>query len=379
MGENNPFRIGEHVRGAFFTDRVDEVRVLVRAMRDGGRLLVWGPRRMGKSTAIGVAAERIRRAGGVVLSVDLATVTSLTEAAERLLAAVSREERWHDRLASWVKSLAPVVTLGSDAAGQPRLGISLEARPVRAEYERALLERVLDRIHAMQGEQNESVVVVLDEVQQLAQIGGEAAEWLLRNRMQEHRGMGYICAGSKETLVREMLQPKRAFYNFFELLHVGPIDSGHLGQWIDERLGGAGVNARGIGSVIIDAVGPRTQDILLTARTLWFRLRASGRARAADVAATIEEIVTSEDAALRKTWEDLSLIQQRVLKAIAAGAEQLHSEETRRQFTLGASSSVGTALNALMNRAILGRRNGTVSFDSPFFRAWVVREVLTKS
>ena len=40
----NPFRIGERVRGAWFTDRADEVRTVTRAMTDRGRLLLWGPR-----------------------------------------------------------------------------------------------------------------------------------------------------------------------------------------------------------------------------------------------------------------------------------------------------------------------------------------------
>lgn len=194
--------------------------------------------------------------------------------------------------------------------------------------------------------------------------------------MQEHRHTAYVCAGSREALVREMLQPKRAFYSFFEQLYVGPIELDHLSQWLDARLRGSGVAAEGIGRLIVKPVGPRTQDIMLTARTLWFRTVSSGKARPADVTAAIDEIVTAEDAALRRTWEDLSLLQQKLLRALAAGAEQLHSAATRDRFGLGPSSSVTTALKALTNRAVLSRSNGDVSFDSPFFRAWIVREVL---
>jgi hypothetical protein len=331
---------------------------------------------MGKSTILGVSADRVRRDGGIVLNVDLATVTSLAEGAERLLAAVSREERWQERLVSWVRSLAPVVTLGADAEGRPRLGVALEMRSRGAEGDRELLSGVLDRVDALAAEHEHPVVMVLDEVQQLGQIGGEAAEWLLRNRIQEHRHTAYVCAGSKESLVREMLQPQRAFYNFFELLHVGPIDPEHLGRWLDDRLREAGVDGQGSGALIIDAAGPRTQDILLTARTLWFRASSGGRARPEDVTAALDEIVTAEDAALRRTWEDLSPVQQKVLKALAGDGERLHSEETRRRFDLGPSSSVTSAVSALTDRSILERREGVVTYDSPFFRRWVEREVV---
>jgi uncharacterized protein len=370
----NPFRTAEHVRGAFFTDRAREVDVVVRALRDRGRLLVWGPRRMGKSSVIGVAAERVRAAGGVVLHADLSTASSLVEVAERLLSAVSAVSPWHDRLVDWARSLGPVVTLGFDPTGAPRLGIGLESRPRGGEGERALVERVLDRVEAVAARESSPVAVVLDEFQRLSELDGEAAEWLLRNRMQENRRTAYVCAGSKEGLIRELLQPKRAFYKFFEQLYVGPMDPSHLARWIDDRLTGAGVAAHGVGEALIERVGPRTQDVVQAARTLWFQAALPGRADADAAVAAIAEIVRNDDTALRRTWEDLTPLQQRVLRAVAAGAPELHSQATRHRFDLGASSSVTTALDSLIARAILSREQGEVAFENPFFREWVVND-----
>lgn len=377
MTGDNPFRVGELVRGSYFTDRAAEVRTVRQAMEHRGRLLVQGPRRMGKSTIIGVAGDRVRRAGGLVLSADLAAITTLTEAADRLLSAVSRQAPWRERLWEWVRSLAPTVTLGADATGQPRLSVSMEARPRREEGERVLLERVLDRIEEVAASSEQPVVVVLDEFQRLAELGGEPAEWLLRNRMQEHRHLAYICAGSHEGLIREMLQPKRAFHGFFEQLHVGPIAANHLARWIEERLRGTGVETEtGVGMRLLECAGPRTQDILHAARLLWYRGAATGDVVAKDVDSTIAEIVSGDEASLRRTWDDLTPVQQRVLRAVAAGAEQLHASETRDAFGLGASSTVSTALDALLSRGILVR-DETLRFDNPFFRGWVQQNVLS--
>jgi uncharacterized protein len=113
-GARNPFRTAEHVHGPYFTDRAGEVEAVLRAMRGRGRLLVAGPRRMGKSSVIGVAAARVRAEGGVVSHADLATSASVVEVADRLLAAVSAVEPWHERLVEWARWLSPVVTLGFD-------------------------------------------------------------------------------------------------------------------------------------------------------------------------------------------------------------------------------------------------------------------------
>jgi uncharacterized protein len=370
-GDRNPFRTAQHVRGPFFTDRADEVATVVGAMRDRGRLLVWGPRRMGKSSVIGVAAERIASGGGVVLHADLATSSSLAEVAERLLAAVSAVSPWRDRLLEWARTLAPVVTLGFDEAGLPRLGLGLEGRPRGGEGERALLERVLDRVEAVAAVEEAPVVVVLDEFQRLSELGGEPAEWLLRNRLQENRATAFVCAGSKEGLIRELLQPKRAFYKFFDQLYVGAMDPDHLARWIDERLVGSGVPARGVGAALVARVGPRTQDVVQAARTLWFQAALTGGADAAAVDAAIAEIVRNDDTGLRRTWEDLTPLQQRLLRAVAAGAGELHSQATRERFDLGPSSSVTTALDSLTSRAILARDDGGVVFENPYFREWV--------
>lgn len=372
----NPFRVAEHVRGVDFTDRAPEVRAVVQAMRDRSRLLVTGPRRMGKSTVIGVAAERVEAGGGRVLVADLATASSLTEIANRLLSAVTAVEPWRDRLVEWARALGPVVSLGFDAADRPRLSVALESRPRGGEGERALLERVLDRVDAVAQVERSPVVVVLDEFQRVAELGGEESEWLLRRRMQENRSTGYVCAGSKESLIAEMLQPKRAFYKFFDRLDLGPIDGGHLGRWIDERLAGAGVEAHGIGPELVERVGPRTQDIVQAARVLWFRCASGGRAGPGSVDAAIAEIVTQDDPAIRRTYDDLTPLQQRVLRAVAAGAEELLSAATRDRYALGPPSSTATAMESLVSRSILVRRETGVVFDNPYFREWARKELV---
>lgn len=218
--------------------------------------------------------------------------------------------------------------------------------------------------------------MVLDEFQAIARFGGEAAEWHLRDLIQRHGSISFVCAGSEVSLIHEMLGKGRAFFRAFELLHVGPIETGHLAEWIDSRLAGARVRADRIGALIIEVAGPRTQDVLQVARHVYARGLPRGVAEPDDVAGAMLDVVREEDPVIRATWLDLTVHQQNVLRAVAAGVEQLFASATRDRFGLPTSSSVAGAVDALEKRGLLVREDGVVAFDSPFVRVWVEREVL---
>src|SRR5258705_3233990 len=88
----NPFIIGQHAEGPGFADRIDEVARFAAALQDPtSRLVVYGDRRLGKSSALLAAADRVRAEGVPVAYVDLGKVSSPVAAAQRVLAAVQRE------------------------------------------------------------------------------------------------------------------------------------------------------------------------------------------------------------------------------------------------------------------------------------------------
>ena len=73
----NPFPIHGVVTRPAFTDRADEVsRIRSTLEEPGAKLLVYGPRRMGKTSALKVAMEDHRAAGGIACLADFSTATS---------------------------------------------------------------------------------------------------------------------------------------------------------------------------------------------------------------------------------------------------------------------------------------------------------------
>src|SRR5690554_1910614 len=263
---NNPFRIGERVTGYHFADREEEVARIRAAMLSSSKLLVYGPRRMGKSSAIWNAAESARRSRPkpIVVTADVATATNLYDVSARLLRSLYVETRWLKlRLEDLLGGLAPRVTVRLDEhGGPPAITFGIDRRTASEEERRRAFEGVFQRLSQVREDTGRPVAVVLDEFQAIRTFAGESSEWHLRDVMQRHGDLAFICAGSQESLIHDMIGPKRAFYKMFDLLHLGAIQPKALAEWIEERLArGSGVEP-GVGLEAVRLAGPRTQGNL---------------------------------------------------------------------------------------------------------------------
>src|SRR5690606_21161490 len=195
----------------------------------------------------------------------------------------------------------------------------------------------------------------------------------LRDVMQRHGDLAFVCAGSQETLIHDMIGPKRAFYKMFDLLPLGPIAPGTFAPWLEERLARGNGAEAGVGLELVRLAGPRTQDVIQVARQLYFRGLAAGRpVTTADVRTSLEDVVRSETPLLRSLWNELSAQQQDVLRVVALGTAQLYSTEVRDAYGLPGASSVHKAVETLSARGLLMREHDKVVFDSPFFLHWVL-------
>lgn len=372
-----PFRIGGTVSGEYFTDRAAEVRRIAAVLVEPqAALLVYGSRRMGKTSALEAAAARVRRKGGAVVVADLSTGSTVSDVANRILLAASAElgRAWKDVAADFARRITPTLAVTIDpVTGQPVLSLEPGARAGALEDQRRTLGEVLNAIEAMAKARKKAVGIILDEFQEIHNFGGEDAEWHLRGVMQKHKHIGYVLAGSRESLIREMVGKNRAFYKQLDMLHFGAIDPEHFARWIDERLSGAGVKGTGMGGRAIELAGPRTRDVLQLARATYQVAQERGKG---DVEAAFRQVIGEEAESIRAQWDQLTVLQQNVLRALAASPAQLYSEATRKRFGLGATGSVVGAVEALVTKGVVARTEAAVIFESPFTRGWTIMHAL---
>ena len=378
----NPFRSHGTAGGARFTDRADEIARTVASLREpGAKLVVYGPRRMGKSSLLTIALERLARQGVRGFLADLSKASTVADMAFRVLEAAGRSLGKEGK-ASWrdiAGRLSAVATWAPDpVTGVPVPRFELGLRRAEVPDQHTTLERVLDALEASAAAAKTPVGIVLDEFQEICRFGGERAEWQLRGVVQHHQWVSYVFAGSEEHLIRQMVGPSRAFYGMLDLLHVGPMDPGHLARWLDEMMAAAGVRAAGAGERLVAIAGPRTGDVVHVARACFDIARAGGVA-APDVAdRAFLEVVAGQDDALHAWWGSLTPHRQNVLRAVADGGAALTGAEARNRFALSSSSAVAQTLAAFVEQGRLVRTDSPAGydFDSPFARGWVILNAL---
>ncbi len=378
----NPFRIHGVVSDQFFTDRAAELDRIRRTLEEpGAKLLVYGPRRMGKTSALVRALERHEARGGVAFLADMSTASTLVDIANRILEAAGRAlgRQWKDSISDFVARIGLTITLTPDSATglvRPSLDVRLRSAPL--EEQRASLAKTLDAIDSLAAARKTTIGVVLDEFQEIQRFGGDAAEWHLRGIIQHHQHVSYVLSGSQAHIIERMLDKGRAFYGLADHLEFGPIDPAHLAAWIDDRMSRGGVEAHGVGAEIVGLAGPRTRDIVQVARRCFDNCRIDGRAEVAAVPRAFEDVVDEQEALFQSMWNGLTALQQNVLRAIAADWNGLTTGASIRQFGLTTSGAATNSASAMIEAGLMVKsitRTG-YGFENPFFRRWVRRETM---
>ena len=93
-GSTNPFRFGALALDEAFTDRDEEIAELAADMRNGQDVVVFAPRRYGKSSLVWRVAQQLVTGRVLVAQVDLMRAPTKERLAEKLASAI------HDDLAT---------------------------------------------------------------------------------------------------------------------------------------------------------------------------------------------------------------------------------------------------------------------------------------
>lgn len=380
MDPGNPFIYGEIVTASAFADREVERERLAEDLGAGQKVFLISPRRYGKSSLIRDVMRGLARRRFLTVEVTVAASSSyvgfLESYARALIAAdtpTSRLRRW---AADLLDSVRPEVRFDTGTRGEPSFSLAFPA--VRTPREAA---RLAAEVFALPGRiaaaRNQRMAIALDEFQTVTTFDGGNVEHALRAAVQEQRQVGYVFAGSEPSLMERMLTSKRPFYKAGPVMRLEKISVDAFAAFIDARFASSGFTPEdGLADAIVELGANVPYDVQRLAHETWDDVRTTRRRTVGleDLHRTLTRLLGEHQMVFEEAWQRLTLAQRAVLRAaVVEGGREVLSADVRARHRLPGTSSVQSALGALVKQDILQKEGSRYVVTDSLYREWVAR------
>lgn len=363
----NPFYYGGSVAKEHFCNRVEELKELTIDIKSGLNLLIYAPRRFGKTSLVLRAVEDMKSDGYKCVFIDLMHITTIDEFISTYFDKLASSlEEPTDKVVKFFKSvlkIRPNISVNFDASGTPSFSLLLNNK----ERDMAL-EDVLN-IPFEFAKNGQKIVVVFDEFQEIANLDLEAK---LRSVIQHHSNqLSYIFMGSKKSLLNAMFRDKsRPFYKSVKHFTIGEIDEASWVEFISEKFAKTekSIDERFIKKAV-DLTGGFAYYTQQIAYELWSKTEKEVDEECYEKA--IATILDRESDLFANEWDNLTPNQKKTLKVlISRGDKTLYDDELLAKHKIK-SSSMQTALKALVEKDIVDKTADGYYMVDPIFRFWL--------
>ncbi len=376
-GTRNPFSFGALALDEAFADREAELGELTSDIRNGQDVVVFAPRRYGKSSLVWRAAGALAAEKVLVAQVDLMTTPSKESLAAALARSIYEQiattlERVRERALAPFRGLQvqPTINVNPDDG---TLSFSFGVGRRQAEID-ATLERLLELPAELAGARSHGAALIIDEFQEIVSIDPELPK-LLRSVFQRQPEVAHVYLGSKQHIMEGIFNDaNEPFWRSAKSIELGPIPAAPFGAFVAERFRAGGRDIEpGVVTELLARTGGHPYATQELCYFLWEQT-AAGRGRAAstpELEHALAAVLRSEHAHFSLLWDGASAVQRQVLRALAREPGHPFSAPYRAHHNLPAATNVQKALTALTKRELVTGTSGAYRITEPFLAEWL--------
>jgi hypothetical protein len=347
-------------------------------IRNGQNVVVFAPRRYGKSSLIWRAAQELIRSGEVLVAqVDLMKTPTKERLAEKLAASIYEDIaspllKIRDRAVEVFRGLriTPAMTINVDGS----LGFSFSAGQLPEDIN-GTLEHLLELPAQLGADRRRRVAIVFDEFQQIVDIDPNLLP-LLRSVFQEQPEVAHVYLGSKRHMMERIFNDENEpFWRSAKQIELGVIPPAAFARFVRARFE---QTSRAVEKAVVDAMLETTHShpygTQELAYALWEVTPEGGTATRRQLDEALVRVLRSENAHFSVLWEHASKAQRLTLEALAADPGQPPlSAAYRRKHNLPGTSTVQRSLGALVANELVERHGAGYRIAEPFLTDWIVR------
>ncbi len=230
----NPFVTKGYVSKQFFCDREEELKMLRSNFLNGINTTLISPRRMGKTGLIYRLFEELATDKDIeTIYIDIYPSRTISDFikffAEAILKKFPEKTNFGQKFLQFIKGFRP--SLSFDAlTGEPQISILYQSEQQKELTIRSLFEFI--------DSQNKTILIAIDEFQQINEYPEGNMEALLRTYINQLHNIRFIFCGSKKSMMIDMFSSaKRPFYASSQFLSLECIDRKNYSSFIEATFG----------------------------------------------------------------------------------------------------------------------------------------------
>ena len=371
----NPFIVTGKIPAPYFCDRVEEAKVLSRALLNQMNVVITSPRRMGKTSLVDFVFDKedVQR-DYFTISVDILHTTCFKEFIYALGTAVyekvaSKSDKMRRLFIMTLRSLS--ASFGYDPIqNTPTFDVKLGDINM-PEY---TIKEIFDFIE----QADKRCLIVIDEFQQITKYPEKNIEAILRSYIQKLSNANFVFAGSQRTILEEMfLSSRRPFFQSAKLIQLEAIALPVYEEFVIRHF------QEGEKKIIPEAI----EKVYTTFRgvTLYMQRIMKDAYAMTPVGATcdmnlvdslIDSFVAENDYRIRELLAYISEPQKEVLYAIheEGQVKSIVSAAFTKKHRLKSPSATQSAAQKLLEDDVLTRKEKIYSIADPLLALWLDKE-----
>jgi len=373
----NPFRYGDLALDEAFTDREGETLELKQDIRNGQNVVLFAPRRYGKSSLVWRATQELVAAGeALVAQVDLLATPSKEKLAEKLAASIYEDLAPAARVREKVASLFSGLRITPKIVLDPNTGnvtFAFDAGHAAEDVD-ATLERLFELPAQIATERKTRAALVIDEFQEVVDIDPHLPA-LMRSIFQQQTEVAHVYLGSKRHMMQRIFNDaNEPFWRSAKQMELGVIAPELFAPFVEQCFARTD---RGIDRSLVDRVLGVTRGHPYATQELcyflWETVPEGFSATEGDLDAALVAVLRSENAHFSRIWDKAARSHRLVLQALAKEPRKSITEEYRRANGLPPDATVRKAIRTLSEDELVVRDDEGYRVSEPFFAEWILR------
>ncbi|MEW6184776.1 MAG: ATP-binding protein [Thermodesulfobacteriota bacterium] len=367
----NPFYFRVLPLSGPYCNREKELEQLVAHAQNKANVVLFSPRRYGKTSLVHRVQEKLKNKGMATVYVDLFGIDSLEDLAGRMASRLygycQKNESLLNKAMHFLSSWRPVIR------PDPEYGLSLTVESSSGRKGIELLDHTLEGFGRFIQEAKKGVHIVFDEFQEITELRGSLQiEGRLRSHIQTHTQASYFFVGSRRRLLNDIFNSrKRPFYRSSISFPLPPLPVEEGVRFIIEQFKCGGKTCpEMIGKKIFEKTSGYPYYVQRVSYSIF---EGSGKkVTEEDFLFGFKKTIEEEGMIFEAMIQALSLQQIKLLSAIALEPiEKPFAIDYLARHGLGSIGGVQGALKRLLELDYIERKGKLLVIVDPLFGTWL--------